>query len=101
MIRRFASAALVAVALFAAPVRAQEPAAPAPTEASAPAADPTQALRGSVQSLQDTGLPPRTPRAVWHVSAAYAFAWLSILGYAAMLARRFRRLRREAEALAA
>jgi CcmD family protein len=43
--------------------------------------------------------PPRTLRAYWHVFAAFAFAWLMILGYAVSLARRFRRLESQVEQL--
>jgi CcmD family protein len=52
-----------------------------------------------VQSLPEPSAPPRTLRAYWHVFAAFAFAWLLILGYAISLARRFRRLEQQVNAL--
>lgn len=87
----------LALAFGSAPARAQEPA-PA---ASAPAATPdaSQALRTQVQSLPEPSAPPRTLRAYWHVFAAFAFAWVLILGYAISLARRFRRLEQQVDAL--
>ncbi|MBD0319159.1 MAG: CcmD family protein [Gemmatimonadetes bacterium] len=93
-------AILLALALAAgsAPVRAQEPAPPAEAQAPAPA-DASQALRTQVQSLPQRSGPPRTMRAYWHLFAAFAFAWLAILGYAVSLGRRFRRLEHQMDAL--
>ena len=74
-----ALALALALALPAAPARAQE---------TAPAAEAYSAPSG----LPSPNQPPRTLRAYWHLFAAFAFAWLMILGYAVSLARRFRRL---------
>lgn len=76
-----ALALALALALPAAPARAQE-------TAPAPAAQTYSAPSG----LPSPNQPPRTLRAYWHLFAAFAFAWLMILGYAVSLARRFRRL---------
>ncbi|HYW08186.1 MAG TPA: CcmD family protein [Longimicrobium sp.] len=69
----------LALALPAAPARAQEP-------------TPAPATYSAQSGLPAANQPPRTLRAYWHLFAAFAFAWLMILGYAISLARRFRRL---------
>lgn len=90
---------VLSLALRSVPVRAQEPAPAASARAPAAAPDASQALRTNVQTLPETSAPPRTLRAYWHVFAAFAFAWLMILGYAISLARRFRRLERQVDAM--
>ena len=72
----------LALALPAAPARAQEPT-PTPS---------TETYSAAPSGLPAQNQPPRTLRAYWHLFAAFAFAWLMILGYAVSLARRFRRL---------
>jgi CcmD family protein len=87
----------LSLAFGSAPVRAQEPAPAAAAPAATP--DASQAHRTQVQSLPEQSAPPRTLRAYWHVFAAFAFAWIMILGYAISLARRFRRLEQQVDAL--
>jgi CcmD family protein len=82
-----------------APLRSQEPAPASATQAPAAAPDASQALRTPVQSLPEQSAPPRTLRAYWHVFAAFTFAWVMILGYAISLARRFRRLEQQVDAM--
>ena len=89
----------LSLAIGSAPVCAQEPAPSA--AAQAPTPDASQALRTQVQSLPAQSTPPRTLRAYWHVFAAFAFAWIMILGYAISLARRFRRLEQQVDGLGA
>jgi CcmD family protein len=96
---------LALVALLAAPAAGpslaavQVPAAStesaAPTSA-APAADAVQA--GS--ALPPRYTPPRTLRAYAHVFIAFAVAWVLLFGYLFFLARRFRRVEEQVEALA-
>jgi len=81
------------------PLCAQEPAPAASAPATAAAPDASQPLRTSVQTLPEQYAPPRTLRAYWHVFAAFTFAWLMILGYAISLARRFRRLEQQVDAM--
>jgi CcmD family protein len=89
----------LSLAFGSAPLRAQEPAPAASAPAPAAAPDASQALRTRVQSLPEQSTPPRTLRAYWHVFAAFAFAWIMILGYAISLARRFKRLEQQVDAL--
>jgi CcmD family protein len=97
--RRALLAPVLALSLASgtAPVRAQEPAPAAEAQVATP--DASQALRTTAQSLPEQYAPPRTLRAYWHVFAAFAFAWLMILGYAISLARRFRRLEQQVDAI--
>jgi CcmD family protein len=90
---------VLSLAVGSASVRAQEPAPAAEAQAPAATPDASQALRTQVQSLPEQYAPPRTLRAYWHVFAAFAFAWLMILGYAISLARRFRRLEQQVDAM--
>jgi CcmD family protein len=94
--RRAILAATVALSLTfgGAPIRAQEPA----PVAEAPAAAPDAWQQTTTYAAQSG--PPRTLRAYWHVFAAFAFAWVCILGYAVSLGRRFRRLEGQVDALA-
>ena len=92
-----AAAMALSLSLGSAPVPAQAPS-PA-TEAPAPAADPSQTLRTRAETLPAQPGPPRTLRAYWHVFAAFAFAWVCILGYAVSLGRRFRRLEQQVDAM--
>ncbi|HEY0152720.1 MAG TPA: CcmD family protein [Longimicrobium sp.] len=88
----------LSLAFGSAPLRAQEPA-PAATAPAAATPDASQALRTNVQTLPEQSAPPRTLRAYWHVFAAFTFAWLMILGYAISLARRFKRLEQQVDAM--
>jgi len=83
-----------------APLHAQAPAAgatdapssiPAASDASAPVAGSTGLPRYT---------PPRTMRAYAHVFIAFAVAWVLLFGYVLFLARRFRRVEEQVEALA-
>lgn len=99
--RRALLAAVLALSLAfgSAPVRAQEPAPAAEAQVPASTPDASQALRTTAQTLPEQYAPPRTLRAYWHVFAAFAFAWVMILGYAISLARRFKRLEQQVDAM--
>jgi CcmD family protein len=95
---------LALFALLAAPALgpsadAQAPAATsaeaAPT-AAPPAADAAQP--GSTTLPRYT--PPRTLRAYAHVFVAFAIAWLLLFGYVVFIARKFRRVEEQIDALA-
>ena len=43
--------------------------------------------------------PPRTLRAYWHLFAAFTIVWLLVFGYVVTLARRFRRVEEQLQAL--
>jgi CcmD family protein len=43
--------------------------------------------------------PPRTLRAYWHLFAAFTIVWLLVFGYLVTLARRFRRMEEQLQAL--
>ncbi len=90
---------VLSLAFGTVPAHAQEPAPAASAPAAAAMPDASQALRTTVQSLPEQSAPPRTLRAYWHVFAAFAFAWIMILGYAISLARRFKRLEQQVDAL--
>jgi CcmD family protein len=62
----------------------------------APAADAAQS--GSAGLPRYT--PPRTLRAYTHVFVAFAVAWVLLFGYVFFLARKFRRVEEQVEALA-
>ncbi len=70
--------------------------APAASTESAPAADAAQS--GSAALPRYTQ--PRTLRAYAHVFIAFAVAWVLLFGYLFVLARRFRRVEEQLEALA-
>lgn len=89
----------LSLAFASAPMRAQEPAPAAAAQAPAAAPGASQALRTNVQTLPGQTAPPRTLRAYWHVFAAFTFAWVMILGYAISLARRFKRLEQQVDAM--
>lgn len=90
----FALAAAPAASLAAqAPAAQTEAAAPA---ASAPAADAAQT--GSAALPRYT--PPRTMRAYTHVFVAFALAWVLLFGYVVHIARKFRRVEEQVNALA-
>lgn len=94
--------ALLALAAFAtAPAALPAQQAPAPVEAAAAASTAPQAgaAPSSAASLPRY-TPPRTLRAYAHVFAAFAVAWLLLLGYVLFLARKFRRVEEQVEALA-
>lgn len=99
--RRALLAPILALSLASgnAPVHAQEPVPAAETQAPAALPNASQALRTTAQSLPDQTAPPRTLRAYWHVFAAFTFAWVMILGYAISLARRFKRLEQQVDAM--
>ena len=97
---------LALFALLAAPLLAQAPAGETATEAAgaaaastptaAPAADAAQS--GSAELPRYT--PPRTLRAYTHVFAAFAVAWVLLFGYVVFIARKFRRVEEQVDALA-
>ena len=109
--------ALLALFAFAAAAHAQAPAgetateqaaaasagAPVSTDAPAVAADVPSAST-SAPSPGASGLPrytpPRTLRAYAHVFVAFAVAWVLLFGYVVYLARKFRRVEEQVEALA-
>jgi CcmD family protein len=96
---------LALFALLAAPalgpsVDAQAPAATS-TEAAAPTAAPPAAdaaQSGSAALPRYT--PPRTMRAYTHVFVAFAVAWVLLFGYVVFIARKFRRVEEQVDALA-
>lgn len=95
---------LALFALLAAPAAGPSPLAQAPaatsTEApAAPAASATDAAQSGAASLPRY-TPPRTLRAYTHVFVAFAVAWVLLFGYVVFLARRFRRVEEQVEALA-
>lgn len=94
---------IVLLALFAllaasaaAPSLAQAPAAPAPESAAPSAAGAAQSGSG----LPGRSAPPRTLRAYAHVFAAFAIAWVLLFGYVVFIARKFRRVEEQVDALA-
>ncbi|MBW3573121.1 MAG: CcmD family protein [Gemmatimonadetes bacterium] len=96
---------IVLLALFAllgAPAAAGFAAqAPASVESAAPTSP--QSAAGAPQSGA-AGLPrytpPRTLRAYTHVFVAFAVAWVLLFGYVVFLARKFRRVEEQVDALA-
>jgi CcmD family protein len=88
---------LALLALFATPAPSLAAQAPAPSaQASAPAADAAQT--GSAGLPRYT--PPRTMRAYTHVFVAFALAWVLLFGYVVFIARKFRRVEEQVNALA-
>lgn len=82
-------------------------AAPAPSlHAQAPAAQTEAAAAPAAGAAQtgSTGLPryapPRTLRAYTHVFVAFAVAWVLLFGYVVFIARKFRRVEEQVNALA-
>jgi CcmD family protein len=106
--RRFSIALLALFALSAAPaVHAQAPAGEAAASSSAPASAPAAGVQAappadapSSASSLPRYTPPRTLRAYAHVFAAYAVAWLLLLGYMVFLSRKFKRVEEQVAALA-
>jgi CcmD family protein len=105
--RRIRIVLLALLALAAAPAHAQAPAgetatgaaassAGAPASAAAPAADAPPSAGSSLPRYT----PPRTLRAYTHVFVAFAVAWALLFGYMVFLARKFRRVEEQVEALA-
>ena len=93
-----ATIACFAAPAAVAPLPAQEPAPPAADAGVSPAATAAEAQPGASGLPRYT--PPRTLRAYAHVFAAFAVAWVLLFGYVVFLARRFRRVEEQVEALA-
>ncbi|HEU0299743.1 MAG TPA: CcmD family protein [Longimicrobium sp.] len=70
----------------------------APAEAAAPSSAAPAADAGA--STLPRYAPPRTLRAYTHVFAAFTVAWVLLFGYVVFLARKFRRVEEQVEALA-
>lgn len=107
--RRIRIVLLALLALAAAPVHAQAPAGETATEAAAAssAGSPVSAdapVAADAPSAAGSSLPrytpPRTLRAYAHVFIAFAVAWVLLFGYVVFLARKFRRVEEQVEALA-
>lgn len=108
--RRIRIVLLALLALAAVPLHAQAPAGETATEASAAAsagapvsADapaPVADAPSSAGSALPRYTPPRTLRAYAHVFIAFAVAWVLLFGYVVFLARKFRRVEEQVEALA-
>ncbi|HYW12506.1 MAG TPA: CcmD family protein [Longimicrobium sp.] len=107
--RRIWIVLLALLALAAAPVHAQAPAGETATEAAAssagapvsadaptPAADAPSPAGAALPRYT----PPRTLRAYAHVFVAFAVAWVLLFGYVVFLARKFRRVEEQVDALA-
>ncbi|HEX2078800.1 MAG TPA: CcmD family protein [Longimicrobium sp.] len=92
-----ALAALVTAPAAPSSLAAQEPSV-APAEAAAPSSAAPAADAGASTLPRYT--PPRTLRAYTHVFAAFAVAWVLLFGYVVFLARRFRRVEEQVDALA-
>jgi CcmD family protein len=96
---------LALFALLAAPVSRPSAGAQAPattsTEAAAPtaappAADTAQPASAALQRYT----PPQTLRPYAHVFVAFAIAWVLLFGYVVFIARKFRRVEEQVDALA-
>lgn len=105
---RIALLALFALAAVPA-AHAQAPAGERSTEAAgaasagapvSPAADAADAPSSSASNLPARYTPPRTLRAYTHVFVAFAVAWALLFGYVVFIARKFRRVEEQVEALA-
>ncbi len=68
------------------------------TQTAPSAAPATKAQSGNAGLPRYT--PPRTLRAYAHVFVAFAVAWVLLFGYVFFLARKFRRVEEQVEALA-
>ena len=88
-----AFAAAPAASSLAAQEAAVAPAASAAPSSAAPAAD-------AGASTLPRYTPPRTLRAYTHVFAAFTVAWVLLFGYVVFLARKFRRVEEQVDALA-
>lgn len=108
--RRLRIVLLARVALAAAPLHvpaalhAQAPAGETATGASAASSAGAPAPAVDAPSSAGSALPrytpPRTLRAYAHVFVAFAVAWALLFGYVVFLARKFRRVEEQVEALA-
>jgi CcmD family protein len=84
------------VAPVVTPLAAQQPA--VSTQTAPSAAPAAEAQSGSAGLPRYT--PPRTLRAYAHVFVAFAVAWVLLFGYVVFLARKFRRVEEQVDALA-
>lgn len=100
LMRHIRVALLALAAFLAAPAALPAQDAPAPVEAAAASTAPQAAAAPSSAASLPRYTPPRTLRAYAHVFAAFAAAWLLMLGYIIFLARKFRRVEEQVEALA-
>ncbi|HYR07603.1 MAG TPA: CcmD family protein [Longimicrobium sp.] len=95
---------LALFALLAAPVLGPSVDAQAPAASSAQAAAPTAAPAADAAQSGSAALPrytpPRTLRAYTHVFVAFAVAWVLLFGYVVFIARKFRRVEEQVNALA-
>lgn len=95
---------LALFALLAAPALGPSVDAQAPAASSTEAAVPTAAPAADAAQPGSAGLPrytpPRTLRAYAHVFVAFAVAWLLLFGYVVFIARKFRRVEEQVDALA-
>jgi CcmD family protein len=95
---------LALFALLAAPAAGPSAGAQAPaatsTEASAPTAAPAADAAQTGSAALPRYTPPRTMRAYTHVFAAFAIAWVLLFGYVVFIARKFRRVEEQVDALA-
>jgi CcmD family protein len=98
---------LLALSLLAAPAAfAQAPAGETATEAAAQTSSgaPVTATPAQAAAPASSGLPrytpPRTLRAYAHVFIAFAVAWVLLFGYVVFLARKFRHVEQQVDALA-
>lgn len=93
---------LALFAVLAAPAagRSMAAQAPAATEAAAPTAAPPAADAAQSGSALPSYTPPRTMRAYTHVFVAFAVAWTLLFGYVVFIARKFRRVEEQVDALA-
>ena len=95
---------LALFALLAAPAAgpsmiAQAPAASS-TEAAASTAAPAAGAAQSGSAALPRYTPPRTLRAYAHVFVAFSVAWVLLFGYVVFIARKFRRVEEQVNALA-
>ncbi|HEX6369967.1 MAG TPA: CcmD family protein [Longimicrobium sp.] len=92
---------LALFALLAAPAApvAQAPAAPSAEAAASPAAPAVDGGNSGSAALPRY-TPARTMRAYTHVFVAFALAWVLLFGYVFFLARKFRRVEEQVDALA-
>jgi CcmD family protein len=101
--------ALVALLAAVPALHAQAPAGEAATEAAAASssgapASPEAAAPAADAAAQTTSVPrytpPRTMRSYTHVFASFAIAWVLLFGYLVFIARKFRRVEEQVNALA-
>lgn len=95
---------LALFALLAAPAMGPSAGAQAPAATSTEASAPTPAPPADAAQTGSAALPrytpPRTMRAYAHVFAAFTIAWLLLFGYVVFIARKFRRVEEQVDALA-